>query len=204
MPREQLEVGRRREGAVDWIWKCARSRGLRQIVEKFHKTEFNLAEGNLAKTFSCASRSHLAEAGRGPWALLLVCCRWRRLIERMPRCFLAKQCNGKGYRPPGDRKWNSNEGIITSSSLSSLSSSSSSHHQHYRHHHYHRHSRKFIRQRIQTCVLHPLIMKSSPCHASGAFIMKSKIKQLWPLSSSMGTKRYLLLEWWVSFSLQHN
>ena len=32
----------------------------------------------------------------------------------MPRCFLAKQCNSKGYRPPDpdNRKWNSNEGII--------------------------------------------------------------------------------------------
>ena len=30
----------------------------------------------------------------------------------MPRCFLAKQCNSKGYRPPDpeNRKWNSNEG----------------------------------------------------------------------------------------------
>lgn len=40
----------------------------------------------------------------------------------MPRCFLAKQCNSKGYRPPDpdNRKWNSNEGsastkVITNS-----------------------------------------------------------------------------------------
>ena len=35
----------------------------------------------------------------------------------MPRCFLAKQCNSKGYRPPDpdNRKWNSNEGMYVAS-----------------------------------------------------------------------------------------
>ena len=37
----------------------------------------------------------------------------------MPRCFLAKQCNGKGYRPPENRKWNSNEGDYVTCTISS-------------------------------------------------------------------------------------